>query len=256
MSNMDSGANWRWVRSSGAKVAIIGHRGAMGHAPENTLASFAKGLELGADIIELDVHLSKDGHLIVMHDPTVNRTTNGTGLIRDMTLSQLKALDAGSWFGTQFAGERIQTLDEVLAWAKGKTRIAVEIKNGPVYYPGIAERVVDALRQLDMVESAAAISFDHHVVKSAKELESRLVTGVLFAARPIDVVALATAANANILLPHWSYVTPDVVADAHRANLAVYTWELHELAELKHVLALGVDGIGTNFPDRLKALIV
>ena len=227
----------------------------MGHAPENTMASFRKGLELGADIIEFDVHLSKDGHVIVMHDHAVNRTTNGTGLIRDKTLKELKSLDAGSWFGRGFAGEVIPTLNEVLEWAKGKTRIAIEIKNGPIYYPGIEERVVDALRGSQMIDTAVVISFDHFSVRRVKEIEPTVATGILLAARPIDIVAMAVAANANVILPAWAYVTPDIVARAHQSNLAVHTWVVNEVTDMQFVLSLVVDGIGTNYPERLRALI-
>lgn len=241
--------------SPGKKVSIIGHRGAMGYAPENTMASFAKGLELGADIIELDVHLSKDGEVVVMHDHTVNRTTNGAGLIRDMTVKELKMLDAGSWFSPAFAGERVPTLEEVLAWAKGKTRLAIEIKNGPVYYQGIEVRILDALRKHDMLDSALIISFDHQSVRTTKELEAGATTGILYVARPTDVVSLAAAARADVIMPNWAYVTSDIVEDAHRANIAVLTWNLNELAEMQCMIGLGVDGIGTNFPDRLRSLI-
>src|SRR5215471_12590471 len=99
------------------RVWVVGHRGAMGYCPENTLASFERGLELGADWIELDVHLSRDGQLIVIHDETLDRTTSGHGLVRDHTLAELKRLDAGAWFGAEYAGQRIPTLDEVLDWA-------------------------------------------------------------------------------------------------------------------------------------------
>ncbi len=239
----------------GEKVSVIGHRGAMGYAPENTMISFAKGLELGADIVEFDVHLSKDNQVIVMHDHTVNRTTDGTGLIKDMTLAELKLLDAGAWFAPEFAGERIPTLDEVLNWAKGKTKVAIEIKNGPVYYKGIEERVLDALRTYDVVESAMVISFDHHSVRKIKELEPRLTTGILYVARPVDDVSLAAAANADVIMPNWAYVTQNVIDNAHRAKLVVLTWLLNDTADMELMIALGVDGIGTNYPDRLRQLV-
>src|SRR5260370_28010658 len=99
------------------RVWVIGHRGAMGHCPENTFVSFERALELGADLVELDVHLTRDGALAVIHDETVDRTTDGHGLLKDHTLSELKLLDAGAWFGPGYAGQRISTLDEVLDWA-------------------------------------------------------------------------------------------------------------------------------------------
>src|SRR5918911_3997990 len=138
----------RRLEQERGRVWVVGHRGAMGHCPENTPASFERGLELGADWIELDVHLSRDGALVVIHDETVDRTTNGHGAVRDHTLAELEALDAGSWFGADYAGQRIPTLDEVLTWARRRdTIVDIEIKNAPVYYPGIEAAVVEALRR-------------------------------------------------------------------------------------------------------------
>src|SRR5579864_6905519 len=115
------------LRAERGRVWVVGHRGAMGHCPENTLASFERGLELGADWIELDVHLSRDGELIVIHDETLERTTNGHGLVRDHTLADLQALDAGD-------GQRIPTLNEVLTWARERGAVVdIEIKNAPLY---------------------------------------------------------------------------------------------------------------------------
>ena len=143
------------------RVWVVGHRGAMGHCPENTLASFERGLQLGADWIELDVHLSRDNALIVIHDETLDRTTNGKGAVRDHSLAELKALDAGSWFGPQYAGERIPTLDEVLRWARQRNAIVdIEIKNAPVYYAGIEAAVVEALDRYGMTEQVIVISFE------------------------------------------------------------------------------------------------
>ena len=129
------------LRAPGAPVLRVGHRGAKGHAPENTFASFNLALEMGVNAVETDVHLSKDGEVVLIHDHTVDRTTDGRGFVKDMTLRELKQLDAGSWYDTRFAGQRIPTLTELLEWARGRVGVAIEIKNGPIYYPGIAEKV-------------------------------------------------------------------------------------------------------------------
>src|ERR1043166_3256151 len=118
------------LRQERGRIWVVGHRGAMGHCPENTMASFERGLELGADWIELDVHLTRDGGLAVMHDETVDRTTGGHGRVQDYTLAERKRLDAGAWFGPAYAGQRVPTLDEVLDWARGRDAILdIEIKN-------------------------------------------------------------------------------------------------------------------------------
>jgi len=235
-------------------VWVVGHRGAMGHCPENTLASFERGLELGADWIELDVHLSRDDALVVIHDETVDRTTNGHGAVRDHTLAELKALDAGGWFGPEYAGQRIPALDEVLAWARQRNTILdIEIKNAPVYYAGIEAAVVEAVRRFEMTEQVIVISFDHAAVKQVKALEPRVATGVLYAGRPVDAgLSLARQAQADAILPHWVYVTAADVAAAHAAGLSVAPWASSDPEVLRHLVAARVDAIGTNHPDILR----
>lgn len=232
------------------RVWVVGHRGAMGHCAENTMASFERGLELGADWIELDVHLSRDGALIVIHDETLDRTTNGHGLVRDHTLAELKQIDAGD-------GQRIPTLDEVLDWARQRnTVVDIEIKNAPLYYEGIEQAVVSALNRAQMAEQVIVISFDHASVQRVKALDDRVATGVLYACRPTDAgVGLARAAGADAVLPHWAYVTAEDVQRAHAAGLSVAPWATSDPDVLRHLIACGVDAIGTNHPDVLREVI-
>ena len=239
------------------RVWVIGHRGAMGHCPENTFVSFERALELGADWIELDVHLTRDGALAVIHDETVDRTTDGHGFVRDHTLAELKKLDAGAWFGSEFAGQRIPSLDEVLVWArKRNTVVDIEIKNAPIYYAGIEEAVVESLDRSGMAEQVILISFDHRSVRRVKALDARVVTGVLYAARPTDAgLGLARAAHADAVLPHWAYVTPEDVRVAHEAGLAVAPWATSDPEVLRALVGAGVDAIGTNHPDVLRRLL-
>jgi glycerophosphoryl diester phosphodiesterase len=231
-------------------VWVCGHRGAMGHCPENTMASFERGLALGADWIELDVHLSRDDALIVIHDETLDRTTNGHGLVREHTLAELRTLDAGG-------GQRIPTLDEVLAWAREReTIVDIEIKNAPVYYDGIEQRVVTALDRSGMTQQAIVISFDHAAVQRVKSLEPRTTTGVLYTCRPLDGgVAMARAVNADAVLPFWAYVTREDVDTAHAAGLWVAPWATSDAAVMRELIASGVDAIGTNHPDVLRRVL-
>ncbi len=231
-------------------VWVIGHRGAMGYRPENTLASFERGLELGAEWTECDVHQSRDGALIVIHDETLERTTDGHGLVRDHTLAELKRLDAGD-------GQAIPTLTEVLDWARQRdTILDIEIKNAPIYYEGIEDRVVAAVREAGMTDRVIVISFDHAAVKRVKALQPKIATGVLYGCRPLDGgVQLAHAANADALLPHWAYVTGDDVRLAHAAKLAVAPWASSDPEVLRHLVQCGVDAIATNHPDILQTVI-
>lgn len=242
-------------RRKGERILIIGHRGAMGHAPENTMASFEKGVAMGADAIELDVQLSADGGLVVIHDPTVDRTTDGSGYVRDLTLAEIKKLDAGAWYGPEFAGERVPTLDEVLAWAREKINLAIEIKNGPVFYPGIEKKIVGALEVHGMEDAAIVISFDHRSVRRVKELRPEIATGILYVACPVDVVSIARAARADAIHPQANYLTAEAVEEAHGAGLAVSTWVVNEPSQMRELADMGVDSVGTNYPDLLRSAL-
>lgn len=254
---VDGGSVRGRLRGAGGRPLVVGHRGAMGYRPENTLASYAHALELGADLIELDVHLTRDGALAVIHDETLDRTTDGQGLVRDHTLAELKALDAGAWFGDgRYAGQRIPSLDEVLAWAREHgTLVDIEVKNGPIYYAGIEQALVEALDRAGMAERAIVIAFDHAVVQRVRALDDRIATGVLYAARPVDPLALARAADADALLPHWAYVTPEDVRAAHAAGLGVAPWVSSDPQVLTYLVRCGVDAIGTNHPDVLRRIV-
>ena len=237
------------LREPGGRLLRVGHRGAKGLAPENTMAAFKRGHSLGVDVVETDVHLTRDGEIVLIHDHTLDRTTDGKGLVKDHTLAELRALDAGRWFNPAFAGERIPTLAELLDWAKSSVAVAIEIKNGPIYYPGIAARVIEALRERDMLRQAILISFDHFVLREARMIDPNVVTGILYAGRLIDPIAAARAAGAAALHPAWPYVTPDLIRSAHEAGLAVSPWCPNELTPLRVLDAMGVDSVGTDFPD-------
>jgi glycerophosphoryl diester phosphodiesterase len=227
----------------------------MGYAPENTFASFELALEQGADLVELDVHLSRDGQVVVIHDERLERTTSGQGLVNQHTVAELRRLEAGAWFDPAFAGQRIPLLAEVLDWARGRAHLAIEIKNGPLFYAGIEDRIVGLLDRHGMRQRALVISFDHQALRRVRELDAELLTGAIYACRPADPLGLAVAAGAGVLEPHWGYVRAEDVAAAHAAGLKVSTWATSDPLELRRLLAAGVDGIATNHPDVLVALL-
>lgn len=244
-----------WLtRVGGRRPIVIGHRGAAGLAPENTLAAFRKGLELGADLLECDVHLSRDDRLVVIHDHTVDRTTDGKGRVRDLSLEELKALDAGARHGEEFAGERIPTLDEVLDLTKGRAKLSIEVKQGPVFYPGIEAAVVAALERAGALDDALVISFDHRALGRIRSLTKRVPVGVLYGARPVDPVGLARAADAQALLPQWTLVTEEDIAEARRAGLPVLPWTVNDAEQMARLLRMGVDGLTSDYPDVLRSV--
>lgn len=217
------------------------------------MASFRKAVELGADGIELDVHLTADDEVVVIHDPFLDRTTNGRGPVRAHSLAEIRALDVGGHVASGCDEAGVPTLGEVLAWARGRCVVDVEIKGNPAPYPGIATRVVELLTAHGMLDRSIVISFDHPTVREVKALAPGLATGVLYSCRPIDAVGLAVVAGADALLPHWSYCNAEDVALAHKAGLSVHPWATSDPAEIRSLLLMGVDSIASNHPDRVVA---
>jgi len=169
-----------------------GHRGNPAQHPENTMRSFRSAIEAGCDLIECDVHLSSDGRLVVIHDHTLERTTNGKGLVGEHTAAELRRLDAGH-------GERIPLLQEVIELAIGKVGLVIETKQMPVQYPGLEDKLVAMLRQLGAVADCAVISFHHPSIRVLHAMEPRLQLGILEGARPIDPARMLKEAGADVL---------------------------------------------------------
>ncbi|MGH2457535.1 MAG: glycerophosphodiester phosphodiesterase family protein [Chloroflexota bacterium] len=239
-----------WRRPAVSYV-LVGHRGAAGSAPENTAASFQRALEIGVDAIEIDVHLTRDGVPVVIHDHTVDRTTDGKGRVADLTLAELKVLNAAN--GRSAIDEaRIPTLDETLTWARGKTRLVIELKG--TERPGLVKRTLDAVLSHQMQDDVMLISFDHFALLEARETSKDVRTGALYVGRPADPVALALACGADALCPHWSSVTPDDVAAIQRAGLAVCVWTTNEPSEIDAALRMGVDALTSDVPERIAAI--
>ncbi len=243
-----------------AMTLCIGHRGAPRRAPENTLASFAAAIELGVDGVELDVHLTSDGQVVVIHDNTLERTTDGRGLVSDFTLEELRRLDAGAWFRPTFGGERIPLLAEVIELTRGRCSLQVEIKGTS---PGIAERTAAVLRDGGVLADTLVTSFTHVLLPAVKQAEPRLRTGTLFGStmlpedhrsRVQEAINLAHWAQADAIDPHFRMVTPELVEAAHRAGLEVATWTADDPDDMRRLIAAGVDRMTTNVPDVLLAL--
>jgi len=230
-------------RRKRAAMYVMGHRGAAGLEPENTLRSIRRALELGVSAVEVDVHLSRDGRLVVIHDDTVDRTTNGRGRVRDLTFAELRRLDAGR-------GEKIPALEEVAELVTPRAHLVVEVK-----VPEAGPALLTFVRDHRLFEQVHAISFWHPVVKAMKEEEPRLRTGVLLVGCPADPPAVARAALADALVLHYAYVTPELVRQAHGAGLLVFVWNIDDPETLRPYLAMDLDGIGTNRPDVVVAAL-
>lgn len=208
------------------------------------MASFRSAIELGVDMIECDVHLSADGELVVIHDHTLDRTTNGSGLVVQHTLSELRDLDAGE-------GERLPTLAEVCELVRGEVGLCIETKQIPIPYPGLEVKLIGQLRELDVLDQTAVISFHHGGVRRMKDLEPRLAVGVLEGARPIDPVAILRSAHADIYAPHYGAMDPELVEQVHGAGGVVGVWTVDDAAAVAWCRVCKPDSIFTNRPREI-----
>lgn len=236
----------------------FGHRGAPMVAPENTLASFQKARELGADGVELDVMLCADGEPVVIHDFSVERTTNGHGRVRELTLAQLKALDAGSWFDPQFTGERIPTLREVTAWAGKDMLLNIELKSTSIHGDGLEEKVIAIVKEFGLEHRVVLSSFNPFALWRVKQLVPHLHTGLLYAGDlPIFLrrAWLRPLARPNALHPHYQMVTDGYIAWARRKRYRINVWTPDQIADWQRLIRQKVDIIITNRPDALAAVL-
>jgi glycerophosphoryl diester phosphodiesterase len=225
-----------------------GHRGNPAAQPENTLRSFRSAIEAGCDLIECDVHLSSDGRLVVIHDHTLERTTNGKGLVRDHSASELRKLDAGR-------GERIPLLQEVVELALGSVGLVIEIKQIPFQYTGLEEKLVAMLRQLGAVPECAVISFHHPSIRMLREMEPKLQLGILEGARPLRPSAMMREAGADVYSPHWGAADPELVKEVHAAGGAVAVWPVDDETAIAWCKYCKPDSIFTNRPVEVGAAL-
>lgn len=241
-------ANW-----SMSQPFIIAHRGASGNAPENTLVSFRKAMDAGADFLEMDVHLSKDGELVVMHDESVNRTTSGKGKIRNLTLAEIKNLDAGSWFSKNFEGLVVPALDEVFQLANGKIKLLIEIKGTPEKYLDIEKKLVEMIYKYNAKSWCILQSFDIdflknvHAIDAGVSLHYLIVGNLIF---PSKIPEYIMAVN-----PNQNFVSKKKVEKLHLQNKKIFVWTVNDEKKMKKLISYGVDGIITNYPEKLKNVI-
>jgi glycerophosphoryl diester phosphodiesterase len=236
------------------QVDNIAHRGAAGYAPENTIAGFDLAVDMKTDYIEIDVQRSKDGELVVIHDTTVDRTTDGTGRVGDLTLQQLQSLDAGSWKGDSFAGESIPTFDEILERYHGKVGILIELK-APELYPGIEEQVAEALieRNLDQAQNEKIIiqSFNFQSMKKMDQLLPKVPIGVLTSNRThtTQEALKEFSTYAEWFNPSYGIVTEEVVDKVHGLDMQIGSWTVRSQEAADFLFDMNVDAIITDYPD-------
>lgn len=246
-------------RSVTGRVLVVAHRGLSAEEPENTIRSFQRAVEVGCDLIEMDIHLSKDGIPVVIHDDTLDRTTSGRGRVASHTWAELRELDAGP-------GERIPSLEDVVDRARDWPGIwlSLEIKQptpafGDPPYHGIEDKVVALVRAAGLDKRALIHSFDHPTIRRVRDIWPEALTSVSYGGGTLtDPLELGRAAAASGIHPWWAWASPAVIASAHAAGMHVHAWGITQppiRAEIEPLVRAGVDSLDVNDPRLLRALL-
>ncbi len=233
-----------------SKVMIQGHRGASAYAPENTLPAFRLAVEMGADGIECDIHLTRDGHFVVCHDHTVDRTSDGKGEISDMTLDEIKALDFGAKFDARFAGTKAPTLEEMLDVVKDMKVINIEIKRfeHEMGLDAALDMLYRIISERKLIKNTIVSSFDKLALKRLKQLHGDIYTCLLYDKMQRPAMTAAKL-GCSAIHPHFGYLKRRTVNGAHEKGLKVNCWTANTENEIDSMIKLGCDGIITNYPD-------
>jgi len=242
-----------------SRILSIAHRGASSVAPENTIAAFRKALDLRADALECDIHQTKDGHLVILHDDRVNRTTNGSGSVGEMSLEEIRRLDAGSWFNNGNAGERIPTLEELIE-LDSTVLLILEPKHGSDTYPGIEGRIVEAVRKHNAQTRTILKSFDKDVLKKFQELAPEIPRLYVFVTHlgwlNMTIDRGISFGNVFDLDVEWLQVWRplagrSLIEKAHAHGKKVIVWGVHEKEDIEEAIRIGADGLESDYPDRV-----
>ncbi len=244
----------------GYSVEVIAHRGACGYAPENTISSVLKAVELGSHYIEIDVHMSKDGEVVVFHDDSLNRTTDGAGDIKSKTLAEIKNLDAGKWFDKRFTNEKVPTLNEILALDFKNSNLIIEVKNVDNIYDGIESNIVQQVLASKFKNNIIYKSFSHEVLTRFHQLDELRDTlyvtiGPIFGIFVIDdwirLGNLFDFKFVKYVQVHRFLINSKLVRKAHQKNIKIIAWDVHTPKDIQKMKDLGVDLIETDYPDRV-----
>jgi glycerophosphoryl diester phosphodiesterase len=244
----------RSIRSIAQEVAsgvlAIAHRGASGYAPENTLAAYRRAVAQGVSFIETDLQLTRDAHLVAIHDETVDRTTGAHGAVHQMTLAEIRRLDAGAWFASEFIGERIPTLEEILAFSK-KNDVVFYLELKPNAFWGGEHALISALRESGEIPRVVVISFDSTILFNLRNTDPTLMFGLLFDGQIENPCQKAVEIGARQVVVRGDLVTPNLLQDARKRDLQVVCWTINSPAHMRLLADAGVDGIMSDYPDRI-----
>jgi len=234
-----------------AQVIITAHRGASGHAPENTMSSLKKAIEMGAEFCEIDVQETSDGVIILVHDKNYKRTCGVDKNVWETTYNETRELDCGRWFGDTFIDEPVPRLDEIIDAARGRIKLNIELKtNG--HEKLLAEKVVELLLQKNFLTEVIITSFDFTLIDKVKSLNPYIKSGYIFSkVGERDVFA----ADIDLLSVNKSLINKEFMDKAFATGKEVHVWTVNEISEMEKLVELGVTSIITNYPDRLKSVL-
>jgi len=242
---------------SSARTRVIAHRGFSGAAPENTIAAVRAAIEIQADMVEIDVTLTADGRVVVIHDETLDRTTNGGGLVSDFSLTALQQLDAGSWFAPRFAGERIPTLDAVLDEVEGRILLNVEIKSESVDR-GVVPKVASSIRKRGMIDQVVVSSFSPTALEQMHSEAPEIRTAVLYNTKfhkGQDSVEIVTDLGASVFNIKRQRLTKKMMRRCADNDIPVGIYTVNKPARMRRLVKKGIDAIFTDHPDRLLEIL-
>ncbi|NBD27051.1 glycerophosphodiester phosphodiesterase [Paenibacillus glycinis] len=236
-------------------IAVGAHRGASAYAPENTMAAFERAAACGAELIELDVQLTKDGEIAVFHDLKIDKTTNGHGPLSDYTLAELRELDAGSWFSEAYAGARIPTLAETLAWARDRIWLSIEMKQPKdLEEVELAHRTARLVAEHGMNGHVQLMSFQHRLVKAVRDVNPNVLTAPICAQWVEDPIELLQGLQAQIINTPVQHLSKERVDRLHEHGFYVYGSMSDDPGVFARLRAMGVDAMDTNIPDVMRGL--
>ncbi len=233
-------------------MKIYAHRGNSSKYPENTLIAFESAIKVGTDGIETDVHLTKDGVLVITHDEEISRVSNGHGMVKDLTLEELRQYDFGLWKGEEFRGQQILTLDDFLdLMENNKILLNIEIKMGFILYPGIEEKLYEKIKTRGFLERTIFSSFNHYSLAMIREMDSQAKTGALYQSGLYEPHLYAKTFGASALHPHFMAFDAVLLKTCHERNLLVNLWTVETLEQAQKFETIGIDGIITDYPEEL-----
>ncbi len=222
------------------KIKILGHRGCAGLEPENTIRAFKKAIDLGVDLIEFDVRMTKDKKLVVIHDEKVDRTTNGQGYVRDFSFKEIRKLNAGK-------NEKIPSFEETLDLLKTeKPIIVIEIKESDT-----VKKILNIIKKGGLENKVLIVSFWHNALKKIKEINPRIKTGILLVGRPCNLISVVKAAKADFFCSRHNFIDKEVVKGCRKNGFKINVWTVNEFKDIKKMIKLGVDIISSDYPDRV-----